>query len=50
MSLQRTLADSDYLFLQENYVVTDGIFKDQHVIFDAVTPEWISFCNTTLDF
>jgi hypothetical protein len=38
------------LYLQENYVVTGGIFKDEHIIFDQVTPEWQAFCQTTLQF
>lgn len=44
------LADDDYLFLQENYVVTDGIFLDEHVIFDRVTAEWKEFCANNLSF
>lgn len=44
------LADDDYLFLQETFVVTDGIFLDQHVIFDRVTPEWKAFCIDELAF
>jgi hypothetical protein len=46
----RQLTDNDYLFLQENYVVTDGIFLDENIIFDDVTPEWIDFCQNTLNF
>ncbi len=46
----RTLTDGDYLYLQENYVVTDGIFKDEHVIFDNVTAEWIEYCQQALKF
>lgn len=45
-----TIADDDYLFVQENYVVTDGIFLDEHVVFDEVTPEWTAFCTGTLAF
>jgi len=44
------LGVDDYLFLQENYVVTDGIFLDEHVVFDRVTPEWQEFCTTELAF
>ena len=44
------LAADDYLFLQENYVVTDGIFLDEHIIFDRVTPEWQEFCTKELAF
>lgn len=40
----------DHLYLHENYVVTEGIFMDEDVIFDEVTPEWIEFCETTLAF
>jgi hypothetical protein len=39
-----------YLFLQQNFVVTDGIFMDQHVVFDAITPEWEEFCRANLEF
>jgi hypothetical protein len=45
-----SLGTDDYLFLQENYVVTDGIFLDEHVIFDAVTPEWKEYCTRQLAF
>lgn len=44
------LLDDDVLFVQENYVVTDGIAKDEYVIFDEVTEEWKRFCHETLDF
>jgi hypothetical protein len=30
--------------------MTDGVFKDEHVIFDNVTPEWIAFCQEILGF
>ena len=46
----RQLTDQDYLYLQENYAVTDGIFLDENIIFDEVTPEWIDFCQHTLQF
>jgi hypothetical protein len=39
-----------HLYLQENFTVTDGIFLDQNIIFDQVTPEWVSFCKETLQF
>ena len=46
----QALTDADYLYLQENYVVTDGIFKDANIIFEAVTPEWRTFCQEVLQF
>ncbi|RMH21277.1 MAG: hypothetical protein D6696_06125 [Acidobacteria bacterium] len=44
------LADDDILFLHEDYIVTDGIFRDEHVVFDQVTDEWRAFCRDQLDF
>ncbi len=46
----RQLSDSDFLYLQENFVVTDGVFLDENVIFDKVTPEWVEFCKNVLKF
>ena len=46
----RPLTDSDFLYLQENFVVTDGVFIDENIIFDSVTPEWIDFCKNVLKF
>ena len=46
----RPLTDTDFLYLQENFVVTDGIFIDENVIFNNVTPEWIHFCQNVLEF
>ena len=48
--LRRELTDNDYLYLQENYIVTDGIFKDENVIFDAVSAEWTEYCTNVLKF
>ncbi len=48
VEVDRTLDDDSILYLQENYVVTDGIFKDQNIIFDNVTDEWKEFCHETL--
>ena len=44
------LLDDDILYLQETYVVTDGIFLDEHVVFDKVTDEWKRLCRRELDF
>jgi hypothetical protein len=43
-------APGDFYYLQENFTVTDGIFLDEKVVFDDVTPEWIEFCRDTLKF
>ena len=42
--------EKSHLYLQENYIVTDGIFLDENIIFDDVTPEWMDFCKITLNF
>jgi hypothetical protein len=46
----RQLTDQDHLYLQESLVVTDGIFIDENVIFDKITPEWEAFCKKELQF
>ena len=43
-------SDDDYLFLQENFTVTKGIFLDEDIVFDNVTSEWEDFCKNTLKF
>lgn len=48
---QRTTLDGDdVLYLQENYVVTDGILKDENIVFDEVNDEWKAFCEKVLEF
>jgi hypothetical protein len=48
--LENETPEKGHLYLQENYVVTDGIFIDENIIFDDVTPEWMDFCKHTLKF
>jgi len=50
VEVARTLTDDDFLYLQENFTVTDGIFLDENVVFDEVTPEWMEFCKGALEF
>jgi hypothetical protein len=50
LQLPRTLTDDDYFYLQEDLKVTDGIFLDENIIFDDVTPEWERFCASELKF
>ncbi len=42
------LGDDDVLYLQDNYVVTDGIYKDENIVFDKVTDEWKAACHSQL--
>jgi hypothetical protein len=44
------IPEDDYLFLQENFTVTKGIFLDEDIVFDNVTSEWQDFCKNTLNF
>jgi len=46
----RELLDSDYVYVQRNFTVTDGIFIDENIIFRNITPEWIEFCRSVLGF
>ena len=46
----RALTGDAVVYVQEDYTVTDGIFRDEHVLFDAVTPEWKTFCHDVLHF
>jgi len=50
VEVERELNDDSILYLQENYIVTDGIFKDENIIFDDVTDEWKEFCHGPLSF
>jgi len=50
VEVPREGSDSDFFYLQEDFVVTDDIFIDENIIFSNVTPEWIDFCKNTLNF
>ena len=50
VEVDRKLTDDQFLYLQENYLVTDGVFLEENIIFDSVTPEWKDFCINTLGF
>lgn len=48
---KRTELDGDdILYLQEELIVTDGIFKDENVIFRDDSDTWKKFCEETLEF
>ncbi|MBE9216531.1 hypothetical protein IQ247_28380 [Plectonema cf. radiosum LEGE 06105] len=48
--VNQELAEDSVVYLQENYVVTDGIYKDENIIFDNVTDDWKQFCHKVLEF
>lgn len=44
------IEDNDILYLHDSYIVTDGIFNDENIVFNAVTDEWKKFCHEKLEF
>jgi hypothetical protein len=48
VEVPRELKDDDYVYLHGDFTVTDGIFIDENIIFNDVTPEWIEFCRNVL--
>jgi hypothetical protein len=47
---ERQLGDGDFLYLQEDLTVTDGVFLGENVVYGDVTPEWAEFCRDSLKF
>ena len=47
---KRILTDDSIVYLQENYVVTDDVYKEENILFEAVTPEWEEYCKNELKF
>jgi hypothetical protein len=50
VTVTRTLGEDAFLYLQENYCVTDGIFIDENIIFADVSEAWLEYCKTVLAF
>ena len=48
VEVPRELTDDNYVYLHRDFTVTDGIFIDENIIFNDVTPEWIEFCTDVL--
>jgi hypothetical protein len=44
------LDDEDIVYLHDSYIVTDGVFNDENVLFSTVTDDWKRFCHEKLDF
>ncbi len=40
----------EYFYLQEDCVVTAGIFRDENIAFDEITADWKRFCCDELKF
>ena len=51
VEIERTeLKGDDILYIHDNYTVTDGIYRDENIIFDKVTDVWKQFCEQELSF
>jgi hypothetical protein len=50
VEVDRQLDDDSILYVHDSYIVTDGIYNDENIIFDNVTDEWKQFCHETLGF
>ena len=48
--LAQEIEGRSYLYLQDDYTVTGGIVRDEEVVFNHVTSEWIAFCREVLRF
>ena len=48
VEVPRELTDADYVYLHIDFTVTDGIFIDENIIFNDVTPEWVEFSRNVL--
>jgi hypothetical protein len=42
--------DKTFLYLHDDFVVTDGIFRHENIVFDDVNPPWIEYCQSVLHF
>jgi ankyrin repeat protein len=38
------------VYLHQDFTVTKSVWHDENIIFNAITPEWIHFCETELNF
>jgi hypothetical protein len=47
---QEEKADEMICFLRDDFTVVKDPIQDQEVLFNEVTPEWVSFCQTRLQF
>lgn len=49
-SAPRVLSDNNVVYVQESFIVTDGVFNNENVLFDTVDASWIAFCENDLKF
>lgn len=46
----RQLDDESIVYVHDDYVVTDDVYRDENVLFENVTDEWKQFCHSDLAF
>jgi hypothetical protein len=46
----KTFAEDAYLFIHDNFAVTEGVFNDEGIVFDSGSDEWKEFCQKDLEF
>lgn len=44
------LSDEEVCYIWDDFTVVLSPIKDDHPLFDQVTPEWRAFCTTRLHF
>ena len=42
---EKQLEDEDVVFIHDNLTVTKSMWRGEHVIYDAVNPDWESFAS-----
>jgi hypothetical protein len=47
---QKLPSQKGFLYLHDNYTVTDGVYIGKDVIFDDTSDAWIEFCKNSLRF
>jgi hypothetical protein len=45
-----SLSDDTVVFLHQDFTVSRSVWQGEQIVFDAITPEWRSFCEHTLGF
>jgi hypothetical protein len=46
----KEFSDDDIVFIHQDFTVTQSMWHDENIIFNAVTPAWKEFCQSELEF
>lgn len=47
---EKNTAESEIVFIHQDFTVTRSMWPNEDVIFNKITPEWIDFCKLNLGF